>query len=157
MIFSTGCGRNGCSICLLSRKNRKTEKCEEICMSHWIWLPGEIKTESFNFDSIYAAYLSFETDGDVKIGAMWYEKPDQTNENDTYSLTFSGDKEISLSPVVLTGLVVSYSHAFSSAGRISLATPAFRILQSDCHLSARRFRLSGNARLSCLSRSAHIL
>lgn len=67
-------------------------------MSHWIWLPGEIKTESFNFDSIYAAYLSFETDGDVKIGAMWYEKPDQTNENDTYSLTLSGDKEISLSP-----------------------------------------------------------
>ncbi len=70
-------------------------------MSHWIWLPGEIKTESFYFDSIYAAYLSFETDGDVKIGAMWYEKPDQTNENDTYSLTFSGDKEISLSPRLL--------------------------------------------------------
>lgn len=54
-------------------------------------LPGEIKTECFNFDSIYAAYLSFETDGDVKIGAMWYEKSDQTNENDTYSLTFSGE------------------------------------------------------------------
>lgn len=54
-------------------------------------LPGEIKTESFNFDSIYAAYISVETDGAAKISATWYERPEQINENDTYRLTFSGE------------------------------------------------------------------